>query len=125
MNKQDMMKLTMDFLIEQKGFDVNSVVDDGYKNPLLAKACWRRNEDLVRALIAAGADVNSKDKDLWTPLHYAALTYNMALCKILIDAGADVNAITASGDSVLHRARNNKALEDFLKSHGAVLVHRH
>ena len=52
----------------------------------------------VRQLIQAGADVNAKNKDGWTPLMIAAaLNSNPEVLKVLLEAGADVNAQKEDG----------------------------
>ena len=43
-------------------------------------------------LIANGADVNAKDDDGSTPLHYAAHEGHKEIAELLIAKGADVNA---------------------------------
>ena len=45
---------------------------------------------LVRALLDAGADPNSKDYRVgWTPLHGAALNGHLEVVRLLLSAGAD------------------------------------
>ncbi|KAK3276626.1 hypothetical protein CYMTET_15317 [Cymbomonas tetramitiformis] len=51
---------------------------------------------LVQALIKAGANVNSKDKDLRTPLHHAE--GHTDVIDALIDAGADKDAVDKGGE---------------------------
>jgi hypothetical protein len=53
----------------------------------------------VRALIAAGADVNFKNRNHWTPLHFAAMKAHAAVAALLLENGADVNAVNKDGDS--------------------------
>mgnify|MGYP000903571971 FL=1 len=47
----------------------------------------------VRHLIGNGADVNTKDDDEWTPLHYVSMLGYKDIAEILIRNGADVNII--------------------------------
>ena len=47
--------------------------------------------EAVKQHLAAGADVNAKDKIRGTPLHYAAAYGHKKIVELLIAAGADVN----------------------------------
>ena len=70
--------------------------------------------EVAEFLIAKGADVNAKDKNLITPLHRAALGSGSKVAKILIDKGADVNARDSRGRTPLHDAAgygNDKMVE--------------
>ena len=58
----------------------------------------------VRALIAAGANVDPRDFCGETPLHEALNHGNIEAALVLIQSGADVNARCMVGRSVLHRA---------------------
>jgi len=59
---------------------------------------------LVEALFFAGADVNSKGINNWTPLHYAARFGRTDVVKFLLKARASVHAIDEDGDTPLHIA---------------------
>jgi hypothetical protein len=52
-------------------------------------AAMKGHTELVRKLIARGADVN---KTGWTPLHYAATTGQLAIIQLLLDEHAYIDA---------------------------------
>jgi len=60
------------------------------------------HKEIVELLIAKGADVNSKDKSGYTPLHGAATDVTVEL---LIAEGADVNAKGDDGSTPLDSRR--------------------
>ena len=72
--------------------------------PLLAAIRRGRNE-VVRALIAAGANVRTASRARCPPLHAAAY-YRSEFVGPLIAAGADVEARDKHGRTPLFRARN-------------------
>ena|SRR5689334_11338047 len=55
----------------------------------LHSAAASRNVEICRLLIAAGADVNAKQRDGFTPLHAAAQHGDVELVELLLSAGAD------------------------------------
>jgi ankyrin repeat protein len=57
-------------------------------------ACWQKYETIVKFLIQAGADVNSRGDFGNTPLHYAVFEgdeYSTPIVRALLAAGADPN----------------------------------
>ena len=58
----------------------------------LADAAQRGEWDVVRALVARGADVTARQGDGATALHWAAYRDEREVADLLIRAGADVNA---------------------------------
>lgn len=66
-------------------------------NKELHEAISENNIKKVQALITQGVDANSKDREGWTPLHYAAELGHTRICQLLIQAGADVNARDKDG----------------------------
>ena len=65
----------------------------------------------IQDLIERGADVDAKDNNGWTPLHWASDSNHIEIAKLLIDRGADVDAKDNWGWTPLHRACGNNALE--------------
>jgi ankyrin repeat protein len=65
----------------------------------------------VKALLAAGADVNAKDMDGNTPLHMAAYTNRIEATKVLLEAGADVSIVSSGGRTPMAMARKSRADE--------------
>ena len=53
---------------------------------------------MLEVLLKAGADVNAKDADGFTPLHWAAQSNpSPAVLEVLLKAGADPRAIDIAG----------------------------
>jgi ankyrin repeat protein len=72
----------------------------------LAGAAIMARTEVLAALIAAGADVNVKDKEGKTPLMRVVYSdyADPARVQLLLDHGADVNAHATKGDSALKEA---------------------
>jgi ankyrin repeat protein len=62
----------------------------------------------VRLLISAGADVNSRNDDNITPLHYQR---DEGVVRLLISAGADVNSRSNSDNTPLHYKKMTERCE--------------
>ena len=60
----------------------------------ILKAAQEGNIEAVKQHLAAGADVNAKDENGWTPLNSAAVKGRNQIVKLLIEKGADLNAGT-------------------------------
>ena len=58
-----------------------------------------------------GADVDARDADQRTPLHYACANRNMELAMALVDRSADVNARDEDQWTPLHYACDNGYME--------------
>ena len=82
------------------------------------------NIDAVKQHLAAGTDVNARDKDGWTPLHPASYEGHQEIVELLIGKGADVNAKVEFGplqgitplDSANNRGRTE--IVSLLRKHG-------
>ncbi len=86
----------------------------------LIEAAENRKTELVKLLIAAGADVNRADKVGETPLNNAAYYGRTECVKLLIDAGADVNKADKFGETPLYKAegRGHTECAELLRAAG-------
>jgi ankyrin repeat protein len=67
------------------------------------------HEEMVKELVSAGADIEAKENQGCTPLHYASENLKMVID--LISAGADTEAKDKNGDTPLHFASSFGYLE--------------
>jgi hypothetical protein len=85
---------------------------------------------VTRSLLEAGANVNARDHQGWTPLHSAAAQASAALAELLLEAGANINARDDRRETPLgHFLRQGrfatphtaaKAIADLLRHHGGI-----
>ena len=75
------------------------------------------DESLIPAIIAAGGDVNFKNRTGLTPLMVAVEHSGPEMVAALIKAGADVNASNLDGQTALHLAADK-----FRATHGRVTI---
>ena len=90
------------------GVDVNTPNDDTYRFTPLHIAARHDQSEAARALISAGAEVNSITSIDGTPLHEAAFYGSVLTGKELVVAGADITARTEDGYTPLAVAAINK-----------------
>lgn len=91
----------------------------GYCLPFSAN---RRNHEVVRELLDAGADVNAQDWDGNTALHLAASPYNDAgLCLLLLTHEANPNVRNVRGKTALNKA--NLVHEALIREYGGKRAH--
>jgi ankyrin repeat protein len=106
---------TIDWMLG-RGVDLTFRDDEGY-TPLLA-AIERARPDRIEVLgrlLAAGAPVNKKGINDWTPAHMAAARDDVEVLKVLVAAGADLTIRTdidacATPLEEAKRLRNAKAV---------------
>lgn len=65
----------------------------------------------LKALLAAGANVDAEDADGATPLHMAAYANRIENAKALLEAGADPHVQSSSGRTALMLARKSRSDE--------------
>jgi len=69
------------------------------KTTMLLRSCGHSygHDEIVKMLVARGADVNETDAQGWTPLMYACLSRNLQLVRFLISKGAKLDATITQG----------------------------
>ena len=90
--------------------DINVKGKNG-DNLLMLAAAFNNNPNTIKALIRAGADVNSVNSRGWTPLMSALANdanSNPQIIKILIEAGADINAKSKNGVTARDLAKRSR-----------------
>jgi ankyrin repeat protein len=87
----------------------------------VADAAMRRNNAEVRKLVQAGADVNARQADGATALHWAAYYGDASLALLLLEAGADASAANREGSTPLWLAasQGDAAMISALLGNGA------
>ena len=75
-------------------------------NQLLDPEFWKKaTVKDVKQAVSKGADVNVKDRNGWTPLHWAAaFNQNPEVITTLVELGAEINAKDKDDRTALHRA---------------------
>ena len=96
-------------LLKDHGANVNLASARG-RTALLLAAMNDRSADIVRLLIAAGADVNVVDGMKTTVLHAAAQGNDTETVRLLVEAGLDVNARDFQSFTPLLYASDNRNL---------------
>lgn len=106
------------FLLNSRA-DANQANDAGW-TPLMTAARFSTRTDVIDALVAAGADVNARNRDGLTALMLAAANEApaaVAIAKKLLDAGADPETADRSGRTaalVAVRSGHSAAMVRFL-----------
>ena len=71
--------------------------------------------DAVKTHLAAGVDVNAKNKGGYTALHLASKKGHVEVAKVLLEAKADIAAASKSGKTALHYVANYNGNLDLAK----------
>lgn len=76
------------------------------------------HEDVVSALLDAGADVDRQDKNQWTPLMWAMTNRHKNIAKLLLDKDASATIKSSSGRTAFDFTAPNSEMSDFLQQNG-------
>ena len=89
-------------LMEKYKYNYNMIKRMG--QILLFVAVYENDTKLIDCLFDKGADINAKDKNGWTALHFAAGYRDLNIVKKLLDKGADINEVNNNRSTALHVA---------------------
>ena len=94
--------------------------DNRYNGKPITKS-EKNDVELAKVVIDKGANINYKDRNGNTALHYCVYYKNYELMKYLVDNGANVNAQDNNGNTPLILAimRDFEKFSDFLIDNGA------
>ncbi len=97
-----------------------SVVPAPYTYTSIHQAAMYGSTKTVKQHLATGTDVNAKDEEGGTPLHFATGWDHKEIVELLIAEGADVNAKDEVGETPLDRTAilDKKETADLLRKHG-------
>lgn len=90
--------------VEERVIFSSHRIYDGTPGDKLRSAAFSGDLRSIQRLIAKGADINSADRDGWTPLVWAQLGDQPEAVKLLIEKGAAINAKDKAGNTVLAHA---------------------
>ncbi len=110
----------VEFLLKN-GADVKTVARNAQKVTALHGAVARRDVEIVKTLLEAGADPNARQERGFVPLHDAAANGHAALVELLLKHGATADAKTDDGKTAGDMAadRGHKDLAEMLKTAAA------
>lgn len=101
--------------------EVRQLLEEIADAPPLHQAASRGDAAEIDRLVAAGADVDARDRWGNTPLHRAAAGGRLLAARRLLDAGADLDSRNDDGETPLHEAhfRNQVEVVELLIRAGA------
>lgn len=105
----DMMELLL-----SNGASVESRTDSTQPTALI-RACEQGHEAAVQLLVEAGANIEARRPNGFTPLFVAVTSANESLAKYLLQHGADKTSTLAGGTTVMDCAQGNDSLLALLR----------
>lgn len=114
--QSDFRKLILNAIVWSAGLDVpaGGVASDDpviVKNKSMLHAIAKGDAADVHSHLLLGADVNEKNKQGWTPLHFATVRGKTACAEVLVDGEAELDPRTGTEKTPLHFAADRGFLE--------------
>ncbi|RAL09555.1 DIL and Ankyrin domain protein [Aspergillus homomorphus CBS 101889] len=96
--------------------DVNMPDEEGTV-PLIYASCFG-HQDVVSALLDAGALVDQQDRNQWSALMWAMTNRHKTIAKILLDHGASPDIKSSSGGTAFDFAQPGSEISEYLHENG-------
>ncbi|KAI9928938.1 hypothetical protein MW887_001331 [Aspergillus wentii] len=96
--------------------DVNLPDEEGTV-PLIYASCFG-HQDVVSALLGAGAFVDKQDRNQWSALMWAMTNRHKTIAKILLDHGASPDIKSSSGGTAFDFAQPGSEISEYLHENG-------
>lgn len=96
--------------------DVNMPDEEGTV-PLIYASCFG-HQDVVSALLSAGAYVDKQDRNQWSALMWAMTNRHKTIAKILLDHGASPDIKSSSGGTAFDFAQPGSEISEYLHENG-------
>ena len=120
-NAEELRRLIYDHLVDVNfNFNIRRTSAPGQSldTTALIEAVSKGQNQVVRILLDAGADIERADGWSYVPLHWAAMNNHYETVKLLLDEGADVDKEDQWGRTSLLRAASEDVAK-LLMRHGA------
>lgn len=106
-------------LLLARGADVAQAARNPMRVQALHAAVSTRRSEIAKTLLAAGAPVDARQQEGWTPLHGAVRNKDVAMVRLLLAHGADPKQQNEAGKSAIGLAADDGSTEilKLLKRH--------
>jgi ankyrin repeat protein len=93
------------------GADKEAAIYDGRRASHFA--AFKGKDDCLRELIRRGVDIEAKDDNDWTPLHFAARYHHPKAVELLLESKAEVGGRVSGGPTWTRADGSSEEVEDF------------